>query len=68
LSFAAAITEGYREAFAKARESVKDAGRAMAEVKFEHTAAHPPFKLPEDGPVMKHAKQAVESLGLEPIP
>jgi tripeptide aminopeptidase len=24
--------------------------------------------LPEDGPVMKHAKRAVESLGPEPIP
>jgi tripeptide aminopeptidase len=55
-------------AFAKAREPVKDAGGAMAEVKFEHRAAYPPFKLPEDGPVMKHAKRAVESLGLEPIP
>jgi tripeptide aminopeptidase len=68
LPFAAAITEGYREAFAKAREPVKDAGGAMAEVKFEHRAAYPPFKLPQDGPVMKHAKRAVESLGLEPIP
>jgi tripeptide aminopeptidase len=59
---------GYREAFAKAREQVKDAGGAMAEVRFEHRTAYPPFKLPGDGPAMKHAKRAVESLGLKPIP
>jgi hypothetical protein len=46
LAFAAAITEGYREGFAKDREPVKDAGGAMAEVKFEYRAAYPPFKLP----------------------
>ena len=68
VTFAAAITEGYREAFAKAREQVKDAGGAMAEVKFEHRAAYPPFELPEDGPVMKHAKRGWESPGPGPIP
>ena len=40
----------------------------MVEVKFEHRAADPPFKLPEGGWVMKHAKRAVEAPGLEPIP
>jgi tripeptide aminopeptidase len=39
----------------------------MAEVTFERRAADPPFELPEDGPVMTHAKRAVEWLGLEPI-
>ena len=40
----------------------------MAEVKFMYRAASPPLNLPEDGPVTKHAKRAVEPLGLEPIP
>lgn len=37
-------------------------------MKLEHRAAYPPFNLPEDEPVRKHANQALESLGLEPIP
>ena len=40
----------------------------MAEVKVEHGAACPPFKLPEDGSVMGHVGRVAESLGLEPIP
>jgi tripeptide aminopeptidase len=65
-AFAAAITEAYRTAFAKAQAEVKDAGGATAQVKFEHRAAYPPFKLAESEPALKHAKRAAESMGLKP--
>lgn len=65
-AFAAAITEGYKTAFAKAKDAVKDAGGATAEVNFEHKAAYPPFNVPDDAPAVKHAKRAAESLGLKP--
>jgi tripeptide aminopeptidase len=65
-AFAAAITEAYRKAFAKAQAEVKDAGGATAEVKFDHKPAYPPFKVADDAPVLKHARRAAESLGLKP--
>ncbi|MGD9632472.1 MAG: M20/M25/M40 family metallo-hydrolase [Pirellulales bacterium] len=64
--FAAAISAGYREAFAKAQKEVTDAEGATAEVKFESKASYPPFTLAEDSPAVAHAKQAVEAIGLEP--
>jgi tripeptide aminopeptidase len=67
-AFAAAITEAYREAFAKAQAEVKDVEGATAEVKFDHKPAYPPFKLDESAPIMQRAKRAAESLGLKPIP
>jgi tripeptide aminopeptidase len=65
-AFAAAITEAYRAAFAKAQAEVKDAGGATAQVKFEHKAAYPPFNLAENEPALKHAQRAAESIGLKP--
>jgi tripeptide aminopeptidase len=65
-AFATAIAKAYREAFAKAQAEVKDAGGETAEVKFTNQPAYPPFKVPEDGPVLRHAKRAAESLGLKP--
>jgi tripeptide aminopeptidase len=65
-AFATAIAKAYREAFAKAQAEVKDAGGETAEVKFTNQPAYPPFKLAEDGPVLRHAKRAAESLGLKP--
>jgi tripeptide aminopeptidase len=65
-AFAAAITEAYREAFAKAQSEVKDAGGETAEVKFTNQPAYPSFKLAEDAQVLRHAKRAAESLGLKP--
>jgi len=65
-SFAAAICEGYREAFANAQKEVKDADGGKAEVKFEHKASYPPFTLAEDSPAVAHAKKAVEVIGLKP--
>lgn len=66
-AFAAAISEGYREVFAKAQQEVKDAGGETAKVKFESVASYPPFNLPEDSPAVSHAKKAVEALGLKPV-
>jgi tripeptide aminopeptidase len=63
-AFAAAITEGYRAAFAKAQGEVKDAGGETAKVKFEHKPAYPPFKLGDDAPALKHARRAADLLGL----
>jgi tripeptide aminopeptidase len=65
-AFAAAITEAYRKAFAKAQAEIKDAGGATAEVKFNHKPSYPPFKIVDDAPVINHAKRAAESLGLTP--
>ncbi len=66
-AFAARITEGYRQAFATAQGMVKDADGAVAEVKFSHTAAYPPFRLDEASPVVAVAARAVKSLGLDPV-
>jgi tripeptide aminopeptidase len=65
-AFAAAIAEGYREAFAKARAMVKDADGEAAEVKFQAQAAYPPFNLAADSPVVTHAKRSSEAIGLKP--
>jgi tripeptide aminopeptidase len=65
-AFAAAITEAYREAFAKAQAEVKDVGGVVAQVKFDHKPAYPPFKLSEDAPAVQRAKRAAESIGLKP--
>jgi tripeptide aminopeptidase len=64
--FAAAICQGYREAFAHAQKAVKDSGGEHAEVKFESVPSYPPFNLAEDSPAVARAKQAVTALGLEP--
>lgn len=64
--FAAAIAQGYREAFARAQGAVKDAGGATSEVKFESKPSYPPFNLPETSPAVQRATRAVESLGLKP--
>jgi tripeptide aminopeptidase len=66
LAFAHAITEGFREAFEKARAEVKDADGATAEVKFEASHAYPPFRLADDAPAVRHAIRAAESIDLKP--
>jgi len=65
-AFAAAIATAFREAFAKAQAEVKDAGGATAEVTFKSEPSYPPFKLDDDAPAVRHAKRAVESIGLKP--
>jgi tripeptide aminopeptidase len=66
LAFAHAITEGFREAFSKAQAEIKDADGGTAEVKFESSHAYPPFNLPDDAPVVRHAVRATEATGLKP--
>jgi tripeptide aminopeptidase len=66
LAFAHAITEGFREAFEKARAEVKDADGGTAEVTFEASHAYPPFSLADDAPVVRHALRAAESIGMKP--
>jgi tripeptide aminopeptidase len=65
-TFAAAICQGYREAFARAQDQVKDVVGATAKIQFTSKPAYPPFKLSEDSPAVRHAQRAVESLGLKP--
>lgn len=65
-AFATAICQGYREAFAKAQQEVKDANGATAEVAFESRASYPPFNLADDSQAVAHAKKAVASLSLRP--
>lgn len=64
--FAAKIAEAYREVFAKAQKEVKDSEGATADVKFTAKTSYPPFNLDEDSPAVKHAKKAVEAIGLKP--
>lgn len=64
--FASAITAGYREAFEKARATIKDSSGETAKVEFSAKVSYPPFKLSEDSPALKHAKLAAESIGLKP--
>lgn len=64
--FAAAIVEGYREAFAKAAALVKDSTGETAKVKFSAEPAYPPFNLAKDAAVLAHAKRAAELMGLKP--
>jgi tripeptide aminopeptidase len=66
LAFAHAITEGFHEAFKKGQAEIKDADGATAEVKFEASHAYPPFDLPDDSPVVRHARRAADSLGMKP--
>jgi tripeptide aminopeptidase len=65
-AFAAVIAKAYWEAFARAQAEVKDVSGETAEVKFENRPAYPPFNLAEDTPVVRHARRAVEALGLTP--
>jgi tripeptide aminopeptidase len=65
-AFAAEIAQGFEKAFASAAADVKDAEGGMAEVRFTSQTSYPPFKLGDDEPAVKHAKRAIESLGLQP--
>lgn len=64
-AFAKKIAEGYREAFKKAQDMVKDTEGETAEVKFEVKTSYPPFNLKEDSPVVKRAMKAGEAIGLK---
>ena len=64
-TFATAICEAYRAAFAKAQGEVKDADGGTAAVKFTSKPSYPPFNVPDDHAAVKHAKKAAETLGLK---
>jgi tripeptide aminopeptidase len=64
--FAAAIAEGYREAFEKAAKMVKDTDGETARVEFRTSPAYPSFNMKDDEPAILHAKKAVSALGLKP--
>lgn len=66
-AFATKIAEAFKGAFAKAREDVKGDSGGMAEVKFTHKPAYPPFELAKDAPVVKRAAKALGILGIEPV-
>lgn len=66
VKFAAEIAAGYRQAFEKAQKAVVDTGGATAEVKFQSKPSYPSFNLADDSPAVKHAKRAVEAIGLKP--
>lgn len=63
-SFAASITRGYRDAFAKAAKAVTDSGGSTARVSFKSRAEYPPFRLPDSSPAVVRAKRAATSIGL----
>ena len=65
-AFAGKIAAGYRDAFMKAREAVKNSDGEMAEVKFDAQPSYPPFKIDEKSPAVQYARRAVESLGMTP--
>jgi tripeptide aminopeptidase len=65
-AFATQIALGFKTAFEKAQGEVKDASGAVAEVKFDHTPAYPPFNLDKESEIVRHASKAIASLGLKP--
>jgi tripeptide aminopeptidase len=66
LSFAAEIAEAFGRAFEEARQAVKATDGAMAEVKYTHVKAYPPFRLADESPAVTRAAKALEALGLKP--
>jgi tripeptide aminopeptidase len=65
-AFATQIGLGFKAAFEKAQGEVRDASGAVAEVKFDHTPAYPPFNLDKESKIVRHASKAIASLGLKP--
>jgi tripeptide aminopeptidase len=65
-AFAAAIAEGFGQAFQKAKGEVKDHEGETAALAFTHTPSYPPFNLDESSPVVRRATRAMTMLGLNP--
>ncbi len=65
-AFAAAIAEGFGQAFQKAKGDVKDHEGETAALAFTHTPSYPPFNLDESSPVVRRATKAMTMLGLNP--
>nr|WP_104663707.1 M20/M25/M40 family metallo-hydrolase [Ensifer adhaerens] len=66
-AFATKIAIGYKEAFVKAQNEVVDDKGDVADVKFSHKPAYPPFELGKDTPIVKRAVKALGILGIEPV-
>src|SRR5262249_25626186 len=60
------ITNAFKAAFEKAGSEVRDDQGSAASVKFESRHDYFPFRLPDDAPVVQHAKRAAEALGWAP--
>lgn len=65
-AYAARITRGYRDAFAKAARTVVDDSGGTATVTFRSRAEYPPFRVPDASPAVVRAKRAATSNGLAP--
>jgi tripeptide aminopeptidase len=65
-AFAADIAEGFRAAFERAKNEVRDHEGATAAVTFTRQTAYPPFRLDENSPVVRRATRALEILGIRP--
>lgn len=61
--FIKVITRAYREAFARARESVTDHKGRMAKVEFRSRLDYYPFRLKDKSPVIRHAQLACQACG-----
>ncbi|QIG50966.1 M20/M25/M40 family metallo-hydrolase [Nordella sp. HKS 07] len=64
-AFATKIAEGFKSSFARAKSEVTDVDGGTAEVKFEHAASYPPFRLAEDSPAVRHATAGMKKLGIK---
>lgn len=64
--FVRAITAAYRQAFRQAARSVRDNRGRGAGVRFQSRLDYYPFRLKASAPVIQHAKEAAESIGLQP--
>lgn len=65
-AFATKIAKGFETSFKRAQSEVKDTEGETAEVKFEHSASYPPFKLDERSEVVQRAVAAMKKLDIEP--
>ena len=63
-AFAAKIAAAYDAAFQEAQAEITDSDGDTAQVTFTSQHSYPPFNLPEDSAVVKHAQRAADSLGL----
>jgi tripeptide aminopeptidase len=65
-AFANKIAKGFEASFKRAQSEVKDSEGETAELKFEHVASYPPFKLDEKSDVVQRAIRAMKKLDLQP--
>ena len=64
--FAAAIVDGYRDAFEKAGDDGERCRRRDRGSEVQRAAVLPSVQLADNEPVLVHAKRAAESIGLKP--